>query len=272
MLFRSTPVSVRLYYTIAEKAALDLASPGVNNGTDIVITKVPGGCTPVFPVVGGQLLSQGYNTYGAGNAYSEISVSSFSDFFLHKGTTALPISIEYLNGTKQANGNILDWKITCNSAPDVVIELQRSADSRSFRAIDVQSSTAVRCQQAFVYNDVSPAAGINYYRLKVTEPNGSFRYSNIIALINKDKGYEIVSLAPNPVRTNAILTVATAKADKINIVITDIVGQVMAKQAKALVPGNNTIAMNFDSFAAGTYTITITNADGEVKTTRFVKY
>jgi hypothetical protein len=30
--------------------------------------------------------------------------------------------------------------------------------------------------------------------------------------------------------------------------------------------------MNFEQLAAGTYNIVITNTDGEVKTTRFVKY
>ena len=184
----------------------------------------------------------------------------------------MPVSVEYLNGTKQVNGNILDWKINCTSAPTVVIELQRSADARKFNALNVQTATDVRCQQAFVFNDVNPIAGTNYYRLKITEPNGAVKYSTIIALINKDKGFEIVSLAPNPARDFATLSLATAKAGKVDIVITDVVGKVIAKQNNTLVSGNNTINMNFAQYAAGTYTIAVTNADGETKTTRFVKY
>ena len=262
----ATAADLQLFFTDAELTNL--------GGTlaNLSVSRVPGAtCNADFTGVATSLLQ---TTSGSVNGASFVQVSTpgFSNFYIKGGAAALPIAIEYINGTKQTNGNVIDWKVSCTSVPSVVIELQRSADARSFRTIHTETATDVRCQQAFTYNDASPLPGVNYYRLKATEPNGSSRLSNIIALVNKDKGYEIVSLAPNPVRTIATLTLSSAKADKVNIVITDIVGQVLTKQANTLTAGNNRIDMNFDSFAAGTYTITVTNSDGEVKTTRFMKY
>lgn len=186
--------------------------------------------------------------------------------------SVLPVSIEFLKGTKQTNGNYLDWKVNCTSAPSVVMELERSADGRRFTALKVETATAARCQQGFNHTDATPLAGINYYRLKVTEPTGEFRYSNIIAILNKDKGFELISLAPNPVLNTAMLTLTSAKAGRIEIAVSDMAGRVVAKQSNTVIAGSNPINMNFATLGAGTYTIAAVNADGETKTTRFVKY
>jgi trimeric autotransporter adhesin len=265
-----TPVNVRLYYSAAELAAFQAVVPSATPAT-LTVTKTAQTCATTFAGAPNFLANQGNGSQGS-DYYIDVVTPGFSTFFNKDLLGALPVTIEYINGTKQSNGNVIDWKISCTSIPEVTIELQRSSDSRNFRGIYTENATSVRCLQAFVYNDATPAAGTNYYRLKLTEPNGAVRYSSIIALINKDKGYEIVSLAPNPARANATLTVASAKAGKIDIVITDVVGKVISKQQNTIISGNNTIAMNFAQLAAGTYNVVITNADGEVKTTRFVKY
>jgi hypothetical protein len=56
------------------------------------------------------------------------------------------------------------------------------------------------------------------------------------------------------------------------LVITDVIGKVVVKQTVNVIAGNNPLDMNFAILGAGTYTIAATNAEGEVKTTRFVKY
>jgi hypothetical protein len=207
------------------------------------------------------------NTKGTDGAIGTV-ISNFSPFTFGGALNVLPLSIQYLTGSKQGTNNFLDWKVNCTSAPSVVIELQRSADSRTFNTINQENATALRCQQSFNHTDASPLAGINYYRLKITDPSGTLKYSNIVAILNKDKGFELISLAPNPVKDQVILTLTSAKAGKIEISISDIAG----KQTNTVISGSNPINMSFAKIAAGTYTIVATNADGEVKTTRFVKY
>jgi hypothetical protein len=72
----------------------------------------------------------------------------------------------------------------------------------------------LRCLQPFNYTDATPAAGVNYYRIKLTDASGQFTYSSIIAILNKEAGFDIVSLMPNPVSSTAVLSIAGAKMPK----------------------------------------------------------
>ena len=114
-------------------------------------------------------------------------------------------------------------------------------------------------------------AGFNYYRLKITSPDGKIGYSTIVVLLNKDKDFELISLAPNPVQNTAILSLTTVKGGKIEISISDVAGKIISKQSTIVIAGNNPINMNLASLSAGTYIIIAVNAEGEMKTTRFVK-
>ena len=183
----------------------------------------------------------------------------------------LAVTTEYFRGSKVAGANYLDWKVTTTD-PSVRLILERSADGRNFKSIQDQTATAARCAQGFNYTDAAPLAGINYYRLKTISPDGAFKYSVIVALLNKEKGFELISVAPNPVKDNAILSLTSVKGGKMNISVSDITGKVIMTRSLNVIAGNNPINMNFATLGAGTYNIKVINADNEVKTTRFVKY
>jgi GEVED domain/Secretion system C-terminal sorting domain len=264
-------VTVRLFYTAAELADLQAVDPIVTNA-NLNINKTQTACSSLFVGTGATFIAQTANgTYGA-NRYLDIETPSFSEFFLKGSAGVLPISIEYFKGTKQSSANHLDWKVTCTSSPSITITLERSADGRTFKSINEENALAVRCLQAFDYTDASPLAGANYYRLKLITPTGEVSYSKIIVLLNKEKGFELISIAPNPVKNSAILTLTTVKGGKIEIAISDVTGKVVAKQIISVIAGNNPVNMDFATLGAGTYMITAINADGEIKTTRFVKY
>jgi Secretion system C-terminal sorting domain len=271
----TTPYNLRFPYQNSELNAI-IAQPGsgITSQFDLVLTKNGNACLNALGVSAGAIFfPTGFGSI-SGDRFVDVTniTGGFSSFYLHGGSTVLPVSIEYLKGSKQGTANYLDWKITCTSAPSVTISLERSADGRTFKAIQDQNATAARCLQGFNYTDASPLAGANYYRLKITTPDGQFRYSTIVVLLNKEKGFELISLAPNPVKNSAMLTLTSAKAGRIEIAVSDIAGRVVAKQNVTIIAGNNPIDMNFANLGAGTYTIAAINTDGERKTTRFVKY
>ena len=193
-----------------------------------------------------------------------------ADEFTFSGV--VPVIIEFFRGSMQGGANVLDWKVNCINEPSVTLILERSADGRNFKAINTQTETAARCLKGFNYTDTSPLAGINYYRLKTVTPDGDFRYSVIVALLNKDKGFELISVSPNPVQTNAVLSVTTVKGGKMTIAVSDMTGKVVMTQSVTVIAGNNPVNMNFSTLGAGTYNITVVNAENEIKSTRFVKY
>ena len=121
------------------------------------------------------------------------------------------------------------------------------------------------------FTDRTPQKGINYYRLKATDIGGKIDYSNVVALLNRDKGFELVSLAPNPVKNDAILSVTSAERSIMEIVVSDLNGKQVSKQRVSLIAGSNQVTLSLRNVAAGTYQVTGLTADGQVRSLRFVK-
>ncbi len=186
--------------------------------------------------------------------------------------TPLPITLNYLQGVKQGNKNNLSWKVTCNNTPKATLTLERSIDAANFSAIYTITADAARCQQPFDYLDANPVAGKNYYRLKMTDENGKFTYSNIIVLLNEIKGFDIIAIAPNPVTTGRFkLNITSAENTKMNVVIMDMQGRVVQQQTVSMMAGYNSLDMNVVNLAAGTYNIYGTTASDRSRVMRFVK-
>lgn len=268
-----TNVDVQFFFLNTEMAALTTAD-GTTLAT-LAATKQDGAtCQNNFAVANGAStqLTQTGNGSAIGVSWATFNVPSFSNFFLNKQGAILPITIEYFRGSKLATANYLDWKVTCTSEPSVFMSLERSGDGRNFKSIKDQTATATRCLQGFNYTDVSPLAGYNYYRLKTVTLDGKVKYSSIVTLLNREKGFELISLAPNPVKTTSTLSLTTVKGGKVDISVSDVTGKVVSKQSTVVIAGNNPINMNFSTLAAGTYNITVVNGENEIKTMRFVKF
>ncbi len=183
----------------------------------------------------------------------------------------LPISINYFTGIKQNSGHLLNWKITCNSSPFANIEMERSTDNRNYKSIYSIYATALRCQQPFDHTDTNPAAGINYYRLKMTDANGKITYSTVVSLLNANKGIDILNIAPNPIVGGSFdLKISAAQNTPIDIIITDMQGRVMQKKAVSMVAGFNSIPVNVARLTTGTYQLYGNTADGRSRVLRFV--
>lgn len=201
------------------------------------------------------------------------AVTTFSPFSLGSITfnNPLPITINYFTGTKQNGNHLLNWKVTCTNTPTATMALERSSDGRTFTSVYSVTATALQCQQPFSHTDVNPVAGVNYYRLKMTDANGKVSYSNIVSLINASKGFDIRGIAPNPIVAGRFnLQVSAAQAANMNIVITDMQGRVLQRQSASLTAGFNEVPVNVRNLAAGTYQVAVYTADGRAGVQRFV--
>ena len=202
------------------------------------------------------------------------NVAGFSGFYLHTNSIvkALPVDVNYFTGKKQGSNHLLDWKVTCNSTPRVTMLLERSGDSRNFSGLNIITADAARCNQPFNYTDTDPLKGMNYYRLKMIDADGKISYSSIVALLNAIKGFEIISIAPNPVvGDNFKLNVASAQAGKMELIIFDMQGRLVNRQNVSLIAGFNSLPVNVAILSSGTYTIKVSMADEQTRIMRFVK-
>ena len=105
----------------------------------------------------------------------------------------------------------------------------------------------------------------------MTDADGKITYSTVVSLINAVKGIDVLNIAPNPVVNSTFnLKVSTALKTQMEIVITDMQGRILQKQAVSLIAGFNSIPMNVKNLAAGTYQLVGITADGRTRVLRFV--
>lgn len=137
--------------------------------------------------------------------------------------------------------------------------IERSTDARTWNEIgQLPAATNASALSKYYFTDKAPAAGTNYYRLKMTDLDESFAYSKI-----RSVSLEAVSirLYPNPVAAQLnIDNIGFEQIQKISVY----------NQSGLAVYTNEGIikpSINMSNLAIGTYVVTITLKDG----TRFSK-
>jgi hypothetical protein len=188
------------------------------------------------------------------------------NFFIISNTGAVLASESTIdfNAVKQNDKGYLTWAIE-NTTTLKQLEIERSANGRNFISLATVAATSIY----FDDNQLLPAT--NYYRLKMTDVNGKISYSIIIALINNKTGFDMVSVLPTIVSSNAILNVSSAQKTKIDVVITDISGRKVQQMKYTINAGSSQVALNLVKLSTGVYVITAYTSEGDVKTLRFVK-
>ena len=182
-------------------------------------------------------------------------VSGFSGFILQTKASALPVSIEYFRGKKERTGNQLSWKINCANA-SVLYQVERSGDGLNFDSIGSLLTTPVNCSQPVSFTDLSPAPGANYYRIRITENNGTRRYTGIVLL--KEDGV-LTTLYPTVLTRNTTIQVNYAGV-KGTLLITDATGKQLYMHT--LTQGTQSLALPLQG--SGIYFYSIKNDEGKI--------
>jgi hypothetical protein len=182
----------------------------------------------------------------------------------------LPVGVEFFTGRRQNSNHLLSWKLTCTSS-SITMEIERSADGRVFASIGKINAMQAQCDNPFSFTDASPLAGMNYYRLKTKDDNGTVKYSIVIALLNKSNGFELVGLYPTLVQSTAALSITATAKTSVDIMITDALGRIVQKKQLIVAEGSTVIGVDCSNLSSGAYQLTGTTPAGYQKTIRFTK-
>ncbi len=201
-----------------------------------------------------------------------VPVTGFSGFYLTSAKIApVPVRLQYFKGIQTGTQHLLSWKSECTSSM-ASFELQRSGDGIHFSSIANITATQERCAQPFDQIDRSPLPGINYYRLKSTDVDGKFDFSNIVTLTAKSRGFTIMTLSPNPIgRENAYLKINAGDKAEMKISIADFSGRVMSKQTVQVNNGINAVLLQTAGLSSGAYQVIVYTANEAPQTVRFIK-
>lgn len=122
-----------------------------------------------------------------------------------------PLPVNWLSFEGKAiNQSIqLLWK-TASETNNELFEIERSVDAINFDKLgEVPGNGNSAIESSYIYYDEVPLPGINYYRLKQTDFDGSYDYSKIIGIRNHAE-QSAFNIFPNPVQSGQSLYVKSS--------------------------------------------------------------
>ncbi|MEZ4931617.1 MAG: hypothetical protein R2788_05745 [Saprospiraceae bacterium] len=111
----------------------------------------------------------------------------------------LPVELKYWKAELRMNEVYLHWQ-TASETQNAYFQIEHSTDGITFEKIDEINGVGNSTETInYEYIHKNPAFGLNYYRLKQTDFDGTFSYSKIISVyIASNDGRQPISIAPNP--------------------------------------------------------------------------
>ena len=158
--------------------------------------------------------------------------------FRLEDTGVVPVEIISFYGKSLDNQHVmLNW-LTASEVNIKNYEIERSNDAARFSPLGtVISKGNSAAKQLYEFKDINAQIGINYYRLKINDGNGSFHYSKVIT-INLKGDPSVFSLAvfPNPTLSNVQLRLELTKNTSFSYVLTNELGQIILSKTEELLP------------------------------------
>ncbi len=179
------------------------------------------------------------------------------------GNVPLPLQLLSFNVTLVSNQAKAVWKTTDEMNMEG-FDVERSTDGNSFKFIG-HVFAENRQSNSYSVVDMNPEMGVSYYRLKMIDKNGKTTFSKVIAINNKE--IEILSLYPNPVAKNMIVTHAKATSGAA-LKVMSFQGQTLL--AHSVSAGSVTTSVDVSTLPKGGYLLIYENGTSR-STSKFVR-
>ncbi len=214
----------------------------------------------------------GYDYNAGGNVGRPVrQYGSRLGCFNFPSQSTLPVRLLSFTASYRNQHTQLNW----SSDNEVNFEkyiVERSSNGSDYSSVGEKIPLGGAAKNSYELNDDlnSVNGSTFYYRLKMLDKDGVFKYSSIL-LIKKDaKALSGISVSPNPVRsgTNTVRFSAPSNA-VIDIRVVDISGKLVLQQQNKVYEGNNSISINqLDKLPPGIYVLQMLN-EGNVSVAKF---
>lgn len=176
--------------------------------------------------------------------------------------TSLPVTLVHFKASIEGQAVLLQWA-TAEESNSAVFEVEHSLDAVTwYRAGEQNAKGESHTLVDYQWVHVAPASGQNYYRLKMTDLDGSYAYSQIAGVRFDGTGKVPATVYPNPV-SDVIFVENSKEVARLRII--NLAGKTVYESSN--VPD----AVPVKNLAAGMYQIYITRTGGAVQKERIVK-
>ena len=169
----------------------------------------------------------------------------------------LPVSGVNLKAALTGNDVSLTWK-TLTETDSKSFEIERSTDGVNFVKIASKAAAGNSVTELnYAHVDAAMTQRVYFYRLKMIDIDGSFKYSNV-AVIRKSTGTTVVKVFPNPFVSQLNVEFTKAKGSYVVSLLNNIGQEV--RSVRAVVENDvQYVSINRGSLISGNYVVRILN-------------
>jgi hypothetical protein len=190
--------------------------------------------------------------------------SGFGQFAMKKSDDggALPVKIMYVNAAPAAQNIVVTWA-TALEINNNGFDVEKSVDGVNFTKIGwVNGHDNSTTQQNYSFTDVNVQPNVvYYYRLNQVNNNGDGTLSNLawaeVTGTNADVTFSISEPMPNPASVSSKFEITSSISQPLSVKLFNMMGQMVCEQPYNLNAGDNTVNLNVQPLANGTYSAVI---------------
>lgn len=179
----------------------------------------------------------------------------------------LPLKLLSFAAKNKQGATTLSWS-TSNEVATSSFYLEKSSDGVNFSILSTINSTNSVGVNSYSAVDIAAQKGTAYYRLKMTDRDGKFVYSNILKVSVTAKALAHYSLYPNPAKSDLTVTVSDASSNKHAEILT-LAGKKVLDVS--LEKGTSLKKVSVAKLAKGQYLFVVRGQNGDVSTQQFNK-
>jgi hypothetical protein len=173
------------------------------------------------------------------------------DYYVFVSNTPLEVKLGDFTARKVAEEKVsLTWSVT-EEEPNTKYELQKSAEGQSWSSIYLATAQSKNAKITYERVDGTPFIGNNYYRLKITRPNGGVLYSQVKNVVFEK--HLQVHITPNPASGSAVLSIQLEQRAATRLRILDINGRAVYERSLVAESGTNNVTLPVHQLPDGVY-------------------
>lgn len=203
-------------------------------------------------------------------AVQRLNMSGFSKFGIIQSSVPLPVELIQFYGNSAGSYNDIFWK-SATEMNFARYELESSDNGVVFNKITERLPLGLTASiNNYNHKDYGFFNPITYYRLKMIDLDGTFKYSSIISISNEKGADTEVSIFPNPAENELNVAIKSVKSKQATVTIKDVIGRQIFVENMDLMNSYAVSTINTSSLADGTYLVTIHYDNEPAKTQKII--
>ena len=280
--FRTTQAESKFNFGYCVAINLDgrIAIGGTNNNFKITLLKNNGTLDSTFGTngilinrigVGNSTIKgiafYGNKLYAAGNGQFPGNLGVVVRYLLGAEEGPLPVTLLDFKAVLVNEKVLVQWKTT-REQNLTGYTILKSTDGIAFSPIGYEAAKSYGSLTAeYSIPDNQPNKGLNYYKLKIIDKDGTFSFSKIVS-VNINSDIFTWKIFPNPVQHTLFIS-TYGRNEKVTFQISDAVGRKI-KELYVSLNGNSSFAIPIAQLPKGIYTLQLRTAS-KTETKQFIK-